>query len=68
MLVKMNNFLNPTIITSTPSIETTTINLTDYLFDGLSCHAESLEWFLTTKLLMFCQHFVTFEECACVLS
>jgi hypothetical protein len=46
MLVKVNNFLNPTTTMSFPSIETHVVDFGDSLFDGPSCLVESLERFL----------------------
>lgn len=67
MFVKINNFLNPTIITCSPSIETPTTNMGDYLFDGPSCLIESSKRFLVVELLVFHQHSITIKECACFL-
>jgi hypothetical protein len=43
MCVKVNNFLNPTTITSSPAIETPKIDFGYSLFDGPSCLVEFLE-------------------------
>jgi hypothetical protein len=64
MFVKVNNFLNLVATTSSQSIETPIVDMGDSLFDGPSCPAKFLEFFLVAKLLMFCLHFVTLEECA----
>lgn len=67
MFVKINNFLNPAIITCSPSIETPTTNMGDYLFDGPSCLIESSKRFLVVELLVFHRHSITIKECACFL-
>ncbi len=64
MFVKINNFLNPTTITCSPSIETPTTNMGDYLFDGPSCIIESSKRILVVELLMFHRHSITIKECA----
>jgi hypothetical protein len=67
MFVKINNFLNPTTNTCSPSIETPTTNMGDYLFHGPSCLIESSKRFLVVELLVFHQHSITIKDCACFL-
>lgn len=67
MLVKVNNFLNPTTITSFPSIETPIVDFGDSLFNGPSFHVESLKRFLIVEFLMFRRHSIIPKECACPL-
>jgi hypothetical protein len=67
MLVKANNFLNPTTLTSSPSIEKPIVNFGDSLFNGPSCHVESLERLSIVELFMFGWHSIIPEECACPL-
>jgi hypothetical protein len=61
MLVKMNNFVSPTLITNIPYVETLTTYLNDFLFNDALCLIEFLERFLAIELLIFHRHFITTE-------
>jgi hypothetical protein len=58
MLLKVNHFVNPTLITSFPYVETFTTYLKDFLFYGPSCLIEFLEKLLAIELLIFHRHYI----------